>query len=134
MPTLATEVVELREEGDIVRARQAARARLTSLGFTLGALTRLVTATSELARNAIDHGGGGTVTIEEISEHGRDGVRLEFADHGPGIVDVELALADGYTTGGGLGLGLGGSRRLADEFEIRSQPNEGTVVTIVGWR
>ena len=134
MATLATEIVELRSESDVVRARQTARAHLVKLAFSLGAVTRIVTATSELARNAIDHGGGGAVTIEEITELGRDGVRLTFADQGPGIADVELALSDGFTTGGGLGLGLGGSRRLADEFEIRSTPNAGTVVTIVGWQ
>ena len=103
-------------------------------GFSLVDQTKMVTATSELARNAVDYGGGGIVLIEVLDEGARTGLRLTFDDHGPGIADVEQALTDGYTTGNGLGLGLGGSRRLVNEFDIESSPGKGTVVTVVRWR
>jgi serine/threonine-protein kinase RsbT len=124
--------VETRE--DIVRVRQAVRAWAVELGFNLVDQTKIVTAASELARNTIVYGGGGTVELESLVEGARRGLRLTFADQGPGIPDVEQALKDGFTTGSGLGLGLGGARRLCNEFEIRSQPGAGTVVRITRWR
>lgn len=119
---------------DIVSVRQAVRQRAIGLGFNIVDQTKIVTATSELARNMLDYGGGG-VTYLEIVENGRKkGIRLSFRDEGPGIVDVELALKDGYTSGGGMGLGLGGAKRLSDEFKIDTAPGEGTCVTIVRWK
>src|SRR5438270_567592 len=96
--------------------------------------TKIVTAASELARNTIDHGGGGSARLQSLRNGGRAGLRLTFEDKGPGIPDIELALKDGYTTGGGLGLGLSGARRLSNEFEIQSRPGEGTRVTITRWK
>ncbi len=119
---------------DIVRVRQAARAWAVELGFSLVDQTKLVTAASELARNTVGWGGGGTVRLEILDDGGRQGLRLTFEDHGPGIPDIELALKDGYTTGSGLGLGLGGSRRLVNEFEIASRVGEGARVTITMWK
>ena len=118
---------------DIVRVRQAVRSWAIDLGFGLVDQTKLVTAASELARNTISHGGGGTVRMEALSNAAHRGLQLTFRDHGPGIADVELALQDGYTSGSGLGLGLGGARRLANEFEIESRPGEGTRVRIIRW-
>jgi len=128
------ETLALRSSDDVVRARQAARAWAVELGFSLIDQTKLVTATSELARNTVQHGGGGSMRLESVSAGNRVGLRLTFEDRGPGIADVELALQDGYTTGGGLGLGLGGSRRLVNEFEIVSRVGEGTRVCITRWR
>lgn len=128
-----SELVEIRADGDIVRARQAARRWAVDLGFGLSAATRIVTATSELARNTLGHGGGGTMLVERIDEDGRSGLRLTFIDEGPGISDIEQALVDGFTTGVGLGLGLPGARRLVDGFSIESRPGAGTRVQIVGW-
>jgi serine/threonine-protein kinase RsbT len=119
---------------DVVAIRQAVRQRAVELGFNLVDQTKIVTAASELARNTLQYGGGGTVTIEAVEELGRRGLRLTFADDGPGIADVELAMKDGYTTGGGLGLGLSGARRLSNEFHIDSKPGHGTRVTITRWR
>jgi len=119
---------------DIVRVRQAVRARVVELGFNLIGQTKLVTAASELARNTLEFGGGGTVRLEIISNSTRTGVRLTFEDHGPGIPDIELALKNGYTTGNGLGLGLGGARRLVNEFQIDSQVGRGTRVSITRWK
>lgn len=96
--------------------------------------TKVVTAASELARNTLDHGGGGTARLEAVSDNGRSGLRLTFEDQGPGIPDIALALSDGYTTRGGLGLGLGGARRLSNEFDLWSRAGEGTRVTIIRWR
>ena len=127
------EIVPVRSSEDIVRVRQAVRNWAVELGFGLVDQTKLVTAASELARNTISHGGGGTVRMEALSNAAHRGLQLTFEDHGPGIADVELALRDGYTTGNGLGLGLGGARRLANEFEILSHPGEGTQVRIVRW-
>lgn len=118
---------------DVVAVRQAVRASAQVLGFGLVDQTKLVTAASELARNTVLYGGGGTVEIETLEDPPRRGVRLTFEDHGPGIPDVEQALRDGFTTGTGLGLGLGGARRLVNEFEIRSQPGTGTRVRIARW-
>ena len=119
---------------DVVAIRQAVRQRAIELGFNLVEQTKIVTAASELARNTVQHGGGGRVTIESIESLGRRGLRLTFEDHGPGIPDVELAMRDGYSTGGGLGLGLGGARRLSNDFHIESQPGKGTRVAITRWR
>jgi serine/threonine-protein kinase RsbT len=119
---------------DIVQVRQAVRAWAVELRFSLVDQTKIVTAASELARNTVIYGGGGTVELERLESGGRRGLRLTFADHGPGIADVEQAMKDGYTSGSGLGLGLGGARRLSNEFEIRSKPGEGTVVRIARWR
>lgn len=127
------ETVPVRSSEDIVRIRQAVRNWAIDLGFGLVDQTKLVTAASELARNTVNHGGGGTVRMGVVSNAAHQGLQLTFEDHGPGIADVELALRDGYTTGSGLGLGLGGSRRLANEFEIESHPGEGTRVRIVRW-
>ena len=119
---------------DVVAVRQAVRQRAVELGFNLVDQTKIVTAASELARNTVQYGGGGTVTIEALEELGRRGLRLTFADKGPGIKDIELAMKDGYTTAGGLGLGLSGARRLSNDFHIDSTPGEGTRVTITRWR
>jgi serine/threonine-protein kinase RsbT len=125
----------LRSSEDIVLVRREVRAKTIALGFGLVDQTKIVTAASELARNAIDHGGGGEVKVEVVQNERRSrGVRLIFEDQGPGIADIELALTDGYTSGMGMGLGLGGSKRLSDEFEIFSKPGEGTRVSIVRWK
>jgi serine/threonine-protein kinase RsbT len=110
------------------------RSAAVDAGFSLVDQTKLVTAASELARNALEHGGGGTMRLELIINGTRRGLRLTFEDEGPGISDVDQALKDGYTTGGGLGLGLGGAKRLSNEFDIHSKPGEGTRVTITRWR
>jgi len=134
-------VVEKRDEtlaisssDDIVRVRQTARAWVVELGFSMISQTKLVTAASELARNMVEFGGGGTVRLEILSDSIHAGIRLTFEDHGPGIPDIELAMKDGYTTGHGLGLGLGGSRRLVNEFQIDSQVGRGTRVSIIRWK
>ncbi|HTH00197.1 MAG TPA: anti-sigma regulatory factor [Vicinamibacterales bacterium] len=119
---------------DVVAVRQAVRQRAVELGFNLVDQTKIVTAASELARNTLQYGGGGTLRIEEIIEGPRRGLRLVFEDDGPGIANLELAMKDGYTTGNGLGLGLSGAKRLSNEFDIHSRPGEGTRVTIVRWR
>ena len=119
---------------DIVSIRQAVRQRAVDLGFNLVDQTKIVTAASELARNMVQYGGGGQITLEGIEEFGRRGLRLTFEDQGPGIPDVDLAMKDGYTTGGGLGLGLSGARRLSNEFHINSVPGKGTRITIARWR
>jgi serine/threonine-protein kinase RsbT len=128
------EVIQLRGDGDVVRARQAVRAICTESGFTLVDQTKMVTAASELARNTIVHGRGGTLTMESLEDGTRRGVKLLFEDQGPGIQDTARALQDGYTTGNGMGLGLPGSRRLVNEFELVSQLGVGTRVTAVRWR
>jgi serine/threonine-protein kinase RsbT len=124
----------LRSSEDIVIVRQLVRALATKLGFSLVDQTKIVTAASELARNTVDYGGGGTVRLETVTDGRRQGLRLTFEDKGPGIEDVALALKDGYTSGGGLGLGLGGARRLSIEFEIVSRPGEGTRLSMGRWR
>jgi serine/threonine-protein kinase RsbT len=128
------ETREVRTSEDVVLCRQAVRAWAVALGFRLVDQTKIVTAASELARNTLDHGGGGTVRLESLNDGPRVGLRLTFEDQGPGIPDVQLALRDGYTTGNGLGLGLGGSRRLVNEFDIASAPGKGTRITITRWR
>jgi serine/threonine-protein kinase RsbT len=132
--TTSEDVVEIRSSDDVVRVRQAVRRRAVAAGLGLVDQTKIVTAASELARNTLDYGGGGTARIELIESGGRRGVRLTFEDSGPGIPDLELALKDGYTTGGGLGLGLSGARRLSNEFTIDSKAGEGTRVTIARWK
>ena len=128
------DLLPLRSDEDVVRVRHAVRDRASKLGFSLIDQTKLVTAASELARNTVLHGGGGTVQIEVVRNETRVGLRLCFEDQGPGIPDVEQAMRDGYTTKNGLGLGLSGSRRLVNDFEIRSTPGEGTVVCVTRWK
>jgi serine/threonine-protein kinase RsbT len=125
----------IRSGEDVVRVRHAVRQEAAAAGLSLVEQTKLVTAASELARNVLEHGGGsGEMVMERLREPGRRGVRLVFVDRGPGIADVERALSDGFTTGGGLGLGLGGARRLCNEFAIESQPGHGTRVTVARWK
>jgi serine/threonine-protein kinase RsbT len=131
---VSAEVVPIRSGEDIVRVRQEVRLRSIAAGFSLVDQTKIVTAASELARNTLDHGGGGAVRIESIELPGRRGVRLTFEDTGPGIPDIARALQDGFTTGSGLGLGLGGAKRLTNEFSIDSKPGEGTRVMIARWK
>jgi serine/threonine-protein kinase RsbT len=119
---------------DIVRMRQLVREKAVAMRFSLVDQTKIVTAASELGRNTIIYGGGGEVLVNELQDGGREGIELVFSDEGPGIADVQQALKDGYTTGTGLGLGLGGARRLSNEFRIDSRPGEGTRVTIARWR
>ncbi len=119
---------------DVVAIRQAVRQRAVELGFNLVDQTKIVTAASELARNTVQYGGGGRVTIDAVEDFGRRGIRLTFEDDGPGIADIELAMKDGFTTAGGLGLGLSGARRLSNDFAIESTPGKGTRVTITRWR
>ena len=118
---------------DVGRVRQLVRARAVELGFTLIDQTKIVTAASELARNTLVHGGGGAVRVEIVQNGGKRGLHLVFEDRGPGIPDIARALQDGYTTGGGLGLGLGGAKRLVNEFEIESRVGEGTRVCVTKW-
>jgi len=118
----------------LVTVRQAVRAKAEELRFSLVDQTRIITAASELARNTLQYGGGGTVAIEIVENGTRRGLRLTFKDQGPGIPDLELAMKDGYTTGGGLGLGLSGSKRLVNEFTILSKVGEGTEVSITKWK
>ena len=128
------ETLPLQASEDVVRARQIVRDWATRLGFTLVDQTKLVTAASELARNAVLHGGGGHVRVEAITNGSRRGLRLTFEDQGPGIPDIERVLKGGFTTAGGLGLGVSGARRLSNEFDIASRPGEGTRVTIARWK
>lgn len=128
------ETVEIRASEDVVRVRQSVRSWAVKIGLNLVDQTKVITAASELARNTLDYGGGGSMQIERVLNGSRPGLRLTFEDHGPGIADTKLALTDGYTTGNGLGLGLSGARRLANEFELWSKPGEGTRVTITKWK
>ena len=134
MSVLKHEVLPLKNSNDVVMARQKVRQWAIELRFSLVDQTKLVTAASELARNALDHGKGGEMTIEVLSVGARSGLRLTFEDHGPGIPDIEQALKDGFTTGSGMGLGLGGSKRLVNEFSIESEVGKGTRVTVVRWK
>jgi len=134
MAVLNDETLPLRSNEDVVRARQAARKYAIGLGFSLVEQTKIVTAASELARNTVIHGGGGTLLIESLNHDDRRGLRLKFEDQGPGIANIDQALRDGYTTGNGLGLGLGGSKRLANEFEIYSEPGKGTRIVFTRWK
>jgi serine/threonine-protein kinase RsbT len=134
MAVLRDEAREVRSSDDVVGVRQAVREWAISIGFSLVDQTKLVTAASELARNLVHYGGGGTVRLQHLNDDVRRGLRLVFEDEGPGIADVEQALRDGFTTGNGLGLGLGGAKRLSNEFEIYSKPGEGTRVAITRWK
>ena len=133
MPVEASEVMPVRDGDDVVRVRQRVRAKAISIGFSLVDQTKIITAASEIARNTVDYGGGGTLCLEILQNGARRGLRLTFADEGPGIADISVALTDGYTTGQGLGLGLGGAKRLSNEFEVKSQPGEGTIVSLTRW-
>jgi len=128
------QVLPIRTDGDVVQFRQAVRKWAGELRFSLVEQTKLVTAASELARNTLEHGGGGEGVLEVLEEAPRRALRLTFEDRGPGIADVALAMRDGYTTGKGLGLGLGGAKRLVNEFSISSAPGVGTRVTVLRWK
>lgn len=134
MSVLKHDTMPIRSESDVLLVRQTARKWAIELGFSLVDQTKILTAASELARNTLIHGGGGSARLEALSEGIRKGLRLIFEDQGPGIADIELALRDGYTTGTGLGLGLSGSKRLMSEFDLLSRVGEGTRVTVVKWK
>ena len=134
MPVTRSETLELRSAADVVSVRQAVRTWAIEAGFSLVDQTKMVTAASELARNTIDYGGGGTATLHLIIEGPRRGLRVVFEDTGPGIPDIQQALTDHFTTGNGLGLGLNGARKLSHQFDIWSKPGEGTRVTITRWK
>jgi serine/threonine-protein kinase RsbT len=129
----SSEDVPIAGDADVVRVRQAARTAALAAKLSLVDQTKVVTAASELGRNTLIYGGGGTATFEVVRSSRRRGVRATFTDEGPGITDLDLALTDGYTTGHGMGLGLSGSRRLVDEFDLDSGPGRGTRVTVVKW-
>jgi serine/threonine-protein kinase RsbT len=133
MPVLKSDTMSVKAESDVVAVRQSVRRWAIEQRFSLVDQTKLVTAASELARNTVTYGGGGTVRLEALEEGARKGLRLVFEDHGPGIPDLDLALRDGYTTGNGLGLGLSGSKRLSNEFEIESELGKGTRIMIARW-
>ena len=133
MAVISTESVPVKTEPDVVAVRRRVREVCTQLGFSLVDQTKVVTAASELARNTIIYGGGGVMQMQTLNGP-RSGLRLSFEDNGPGIADIELALRDGFTTGSGLGLGLGGAKRLVSDFEIISRAGEGTKVTITRWK
>ena len=134
MTTLKSESVDIAGPTDVVILRQKVRAWSIELKFSLVDQTKMITASSELARNTLDHGGGGRCLMEMVSNGARSGLRLTFEDHGPGIPDIDLALKDGYSTGNGMGLGLSGSKRLVNEFQIASKVGEGTRVCVVRWK
>jgi serine/threonine-protein kinase RsbT len=134
MPVTKSESISVRGSGEVVSVRHTVRRWAVDLGFTLVEQTKIVTAASELARNMVDYGGGGVMTVELLEDGIRRGLRLIFEDQGPGIPDVPRALQDGFTTGSGMGLGLGGAKRLSNEFEIRTAPGEGTRVAITRWK
>jgi serine/threonine-protein kinase RsbT len=134
MSVIRTETAPIRSDADVVQIRQKVRSWAVDLGFGLVDQTKIITAASELARNALVYGGGGTVLFEALNDAPRKGLRLTFEDRGPGIPDLELAMKDGYSTGSGLGLGLSGAKRLSNEFELRSAPGEGTRVAITRWK
>jgi serine/threonine-protein kinase RsbT len=134
VPVEGSETMAVTSSDDVVRVRQAVRANAVKVGFSLVDQTKVITAASEIARNTVDYGGGGTLLIELLSEGPRRGLKLTFTDQGPGIADLDRALTDGYTTGNGLGLGLSGAKRLCNEFAIKSTPGSGTIVTLARWR
>jgi serine/threonine-protein kinase RsbT len=129
----AAEVQRIAADEDVVRVRQLVRSIAVTVRLSLVDQTKLVTAASELARNALTHGGGGRVEAETVTDGRRTGVRVSFIDEGPGIANLDLALTDGYSTGTGLGLGLSGARRLVDEFEIETKAGRGTRVVAIKW-
>jgi serine/threonine-protein kinase RsbT len=134
MRVLSSVLMPIASSEDIVIVRTAVRKQSVSLGFNLIDQTKLVTASSELARNTLDYGGGGSARLEVIEDGRRTGIKVTFEDQGPGIPDAALALSDGYTSGNGMGLGLGGAKRLCHDFELRSVPGEGTLVSIARWK
>ncbi|HKT33907.1 MAG TPA: anti-sigma regulatory factor [Nitrospira sp.] len=134
MAVLRDELIGLRSMDDIIKARQLVRGCAIVQGLSLVDQTKVVTAASELARNTVVHGGGGEMHLQAVNDGPRRGVKVMFIDTGPGIPDLELAMKDGYTTSGGLGLGLSGSKRLVNEFHIESKPGKGTTVSIVRWK
>lgn len=134
MPVTRSESLEVRSASDVVTVRQVVRRWALDAGFSLVDQTKMITAASELARNTIDYGGGGVARLELLIEGNRRGLRVAFEDRGPGIPDIERALTDHFTTGNGLGLGLGGARRLVNEFDITSRVGEGTRVVITRWK
>lgn len=134
MTTLKSESIPIKASADVVALRQRVRGWTTELKFSLVDQTKMITASSELARNTLGHGGGGSCLMEIVSNGSRTGLRLTFQDKGPGIPDINQALKDGYSTGGGMGLGLSGSKRLVNEFEIASKVGEGTRVSVVRWK
>ena len=127
------ERIEIGTDQDVVRVRQLVRTVAVAVKLSLVDQTKLVTAASELARNTLVYGGGGSVEVDRVDNGRRQGIQIVFADEGPGIVDLDLALTDGYTTGGGLGLGLSGARRLVDEFSIDTAVGRGTTITVTKW-
>ncbi|WP_436535885.1 ATP-binding protein [Actinoplanes sp. HUAS TT8] len=129
-----SERIEVTTDRDVVRVRQLVRTVAAALKLSLVDQTKIVTAASELARNTLVYGGGGYAEVSRPEGDHRTGIRIVFGDDGPGIADLELALTDGYTTGGGMGLGLSGARRLVDEFDIVTAPGQGTTITVVKWR
>jgi serine/threonine-protein kinase RsbT len=134
MTVVKREQLPLHTSSDVVVARQKVRQWAIELRFSLVDQTKLVTAASELARNALDHGQGGQMTIEVVNGATRNGIKLTFEDNGPGIPDIEMALKDGFTTGTGMGLGLGGSKRLVNDFSIESEAGKGTKITVIRWK
>jgi serine/threonine-protein kinase RsbT len=134
MAVVRTDRRSIRASDDVVSVRQAVREWAIAAGFSLVDQTKIVTAASELARNTVVYGGGGAVELQLLNDAARSGVRLIFTDQGPGIRDVDEVMKDGYSTGGGLGLGLGGAKRLSNEFEISSSPGAGTRVSITRWK
>jgi serine/threonine-protein kinase RsbT len=133
MATLRDETYDIRSSADVVKVRQVARAWSAELGFSLVDQTKIVTGASELARNTLEHGGGGRVRLEMLNDGSQRGLRMTFEDDGPGIPDIALALTDGYSTGNGLGLGLSGARRLMSEFRIQSEAGKGTRIQVARW-
>ena len=131
---LKSEKISVSVSGDIVAVRHAVRRQAVKINLSLVDQTKIVTAASELARNMLIYGGGGEVTLEVLQEGVRHGLRVHFVDDGPGIPDIDLALRDGFTSGKGMGLGLGGAKRLVNEFNLESAPGKGTRVTITRWR
>lgn len=134
MTTLRHERINLTTNDEVVTIRQRTREFANDVKLSLVDQTKLITAASELARNMVVYGGGGNVTIEHIEVNGRHGVRISFEDQGPGIADIPQALRDGFTSGGGLGLGLGGAKRLVHDFELRSEVGQGTTIVVTRWK
>ncbi len=134
MNVLSDDSLEIRRDADVVACRQAVRARSVEQGFGLVDQTKIVTAASEIARNTLQYGGGGTVRIQKLADGSKQGLRLVFEDRGPGIADIARAMTDGFTTGSGLGKGLSGTKRLVNEFDLWSKPGEGTRITITRWK
>ena len=134
MPTTRTDRLDIRSSDDVVKVRQQTRAMAVEAGLSLVDQTKIITAASELARNTLDYGGGGEMCVEVVMDGSRRGLRLTFEDRGPGIADVAQAMRDGFTTGSGLGLGLGGAKRLSNEFSIESKVGLGTKIIIARWK